>query len=342
MKKLLVIGCLSLAICCLLFAVPSYGQFAKVGTAGAKFLHIGVGGRSVGMGEAFNAVCDDASSLYWNPAGAARITGQAVLLDETRWFAGIAYHSGAFVKNFGPMGNFGLFFSLFSSGSITRTTYEDYEGSDALGTFAYQGLQVGVNYANFFTDKFAAGVNIKYVTEDYGVTDPIQDKGIGIGTLSLDLGTFYWTGFQSLRIGMSILHFAPDVTPSGLYSSFSDDKERPFEDSLNFNPYPFPMIFRFGLAMEVWESESGKLTLALDALHPNDNVERINCGLEFSMNDMLFARLGYKFNCDTEGLTGGIGFAYPLGENMSLGIDYAFADFGYLTDVHRITMGLKF
>ena len=338
-RSLFVVGCLLLTICCLL-AVPSYGQWAKVGTAGAKFLHIGVGGRSVGMGEAFNAVCDDASSIFWNPAGAARIKGQGVLLDETRWFAGIAYHSGAFVKNFGPMGNFGLFFSLFNSGSMPVTTYEQYEGTGE--TFAYQGMQVGVNYSNFFTDKFAAGVNIKYVTEDYGVTDPLLNKEIAINTLSLDLGTFYWTGFKSLRIGMSILHFAPDVTPPGLYSSFSDDRTKPFEDSLKFDPYPFPMIFRFGIAMEVLETESAKLTLAIDALHPNDNVERINWGLECNLRDMLFARLGYKMNYDTEGLTAGIGFAYPLGENMSIAIDYAFADFGYLTDVHRITMGLNF
>src|ERR1044072_8329406 len=49
---------------------PSYASNAG-GTSGGAVLSIPVGARSVGMGEAFTAMADDVSSLYWNPAGIA-------------------------------------------------------------------------------------------------------------------------------------------------------------------------------------------------------------------------------------------------------------------------------
>ena len=43
--------------------------FAKAGTAGLQFLKIGIDARAIGMGEAYTAVSDDISSVYWNPDG---------------------------------------------------------------------------------------------------------------------------------------------------------------------------------------------------------------------------------------------------------------------------------
>lgn len=43
------------------------------GTTAASFLKIGVGARATAMGEAFTALADDGTALYWNPAGLAQI-----------------------------------------------------------------------------------------------------------------------------------------------------------------------------------------------------------------------------------------------------------------------------
>jgi hypothetical protein len=60
-------------IFCGLFILAPQNNFAfaesAAGTTGLNFLKIGVGAKAVGMGEAFRAVADDASALYWNPAG---------------------------------------------------------------------------------------------------------------------------------------------------------------------------------------------------------------------------------------------------------------------------------
>ena len=49
----------------------SFGQY-KGGTTAAQFLKIGIGSRATGMGEAYVAMSQDASGLYWNPAGIAQ------------------------------------------------------------------------------------------------------------------------------------------------------------------------------------------------------------------------------------------------------------------------------
>jgi hypothetical protein len=47
--------------------VPNLGG-QRAGISAFQFLKIGVGARGVAMGEAFVAVVNDASALYWNPA----------------------------------------------------------------------------------------------------------------------------------------------------------------------------------------------------------------------------------------------------------------------------------
>ena len=49
----------------------------KIGTTAAPMLKVGIG-RATGMGDAFVAVADDASSAYWNPAGLAQLTTRQI------------------------------------------------------------------------------------------------------------------------------------------------------------------------------------------------------------------------------------------------------------------------
>ena len=54
----------------LLCVIPSVLTASNdVGGQAGTFLRYGVGGRALGMGGAFVAVADDASGIYWNPAG---------------------------------------------------------------------------------------------------------------------------------------------------------------------------------------------------------------------------------------------------------------------------------
>ena len=53
---------------------------SKRGTTAAQFLKVSQGARAAGMGSAFVAVADDASSMFWNVAGIARQDNNTVIL----------------------------------------------------------------------------------------------------------------------------------------------------------------------------------------------------------------------------------------------------------------------
>jgi len=83
---------LLLCACALLLAQgAAFGQsvidVSKSGTVAATFLEIPVGAAAIGLGGAFVSVANDATTLFWNPAGAAsfdrnEVVGSAYDLDR--------------------------------------------------------------------------------------------------------------------------------------------------------------------------------------------------------------------------------------------------------------------
>jgi len=67
--------------------------------------------------------------------------------------------------------------------------------------------------------------------------------------------------------------------------------------------------------MDVLNNEEHRVTLAADALHPNDNNESLNVGGEYMFNNLIAFRVGYKslfLDNSEEGLTAGVGLNYIL------------------------------
>src|SRR6185436_19877230 len=73
--------------------------FEKVGTFDGQFLKIGVGARAAAMGGAFVGVADDASSLFWNCAGIARIEADKseLSLNHANWPAELSFDQIGYV-----------------------------------------------------------------------------------------------------------------------------------------------------------------------------------------------------------------------------------------------------
>ena len=47
--------------------------YSQAGETGLSFLKLGVGGRALGMGEAYSAVAADPTAMYYNPAAMSQI-----------------------------------------------------------------------------------------------------------------------------------------------------------------------------------------------------------------------------------------------------------------------------
>lgn len=290
--------------------------FEKVGTLGGQSLKIGVGARAAAMGDAYVAIADDATAVYWNPAGIARLSGQSISINHTAWPADILFDQAAYVFNVKWIpGMLGVNVrALTMSRDKVRTTYlPDGTGEtfDA-GEWAY-----GITYARSLTDKFSAGFSINYIQTGL---DDVTGK-----STTFDFGTLYDVGILGAKIGMSIQNIGGDMT-------FIDEKVK------------MPVFFRVGGSFSILQRGDSRLLTAAEFTHPPDNSEKLNLGAEYSFHDYLFLRGGYKMNYDTEGLTAGFGVKFPLTlvKSSVARLDYAYSDLKYLSQAHRVSVNVSF
>ena len=204
MKKIILI---MVAVALVTATVPATAQFAKVGTVGLKFLDIGVGARALAMGEAYAALGGDASSIFWNPSGIANVQNGDFFAGFTSWPADINLYSVAIAKRttlpiFGE-NTLGLSGTLLNTGLMNRVTEYDVDG-DYSGSFAFEDYDFGLSMGKYLTDRFAFGATVKYLHEKIDYWD--------VSSWAVDIGTYYETGIKSIRIGMAIMNFGPDVT----------------------------------------------------------------------------------------------------------------------------------
>jgi len=267
---------LTCALALLSFGVL-HAQNPNLGTAGAQFLKIPVGARAASLGGAFTSCGDDASTLFWNPAGSIGVKGSALIASHEEWWAGSRLNHAAFVQSFEGIGSFGLSFTSMTMDKIAVTTEEDPEGTSGL-TFDAQDLMLGISYARSLTDEFSVGITAKYVSQRIW-----NESASG---LAVDIGTLYNIGFRDLRLGMSVTNFGGDLTFEGrdltvdydVNSSISTERLLPAQ--IQAEGYPLPLHFQVGISMSPYISDDLSVLVAADVIHPNDNDELVCVGVE--------------------------------------------------------------
>ena len=318
-------------------------SISKTGTTSAQFLKIGADARGASMGNAFTAMSGGISSMYWNPAGMTSIRKMEAIFLNSDWIAGIDYNYAAFGLNMGNNGIIGLSMTSLSTPEDVVRTVEKPNGTGEY--FDANDLAINLSYARKLTNKFSMGGNIKYIRQNIWHANA--------NSIAADLGALFITPFKDIRLGASLSNYGSDMQMSGRNQKFSVDPDPTNEGNVEFvnaayetDKFPLPLIFRVGLSGEIINSDFSRLTFAIDALHPNDNVEWVNLGLEFASRDMFFLRGGIStlFREDTEeGLTLGSGFNYRLpGSSTQIKLDYSYSEFGRLKDVQRLSIGVHF
>jgi filamentous hemagglutinin family protein len=316
-----------------------HAQNPNLGTSGAQFLKIPVGPRAAALGGAFTAYGDDASVLFWNPAGIVGLKGSALNVSHEEWWAGSRLNHAAFVQSFGEqVGAFGVSFTLMTMDKIAVTTEEDPEGRSGL-TFDAQDLMLGLSYARMLTEDFSVGVTGKYIHE--------RIWNETAGGLAIDVGTQYHIGFRDLRIGMSVNNFGGDLIFEGrdLLVDYDPNSsiatERLLPGQIQAEEYPLPLRFQVGISMSPYISDDFSVLVAADVIHPNDNDELVCTGIEAKIMQCLVLRGGYRFGDDVARWSTGVGASVPLG-NLRVGFDYAFMSYELLPSVHRFGVELEF
>src|SRR4030067_3844522 len=117
----------SILVTLVLFLVFSsaFSQSQNSGTSAASFLKIGVGAKAAGLGEAFVAIADDATSTYWNTAGLANLHQSQITFMHNEWLSDIRYEYLSYAAPYHEKGTFAFSFSYLSLGK--------FEGYDLTG-----------------------------------------------------------------------------------------------------------------------------------------------------------------------------------------------------------------
>lgn len=305
----------------------------KAGTAGASFLKLSASARGLAMADALLPLADDVSALHYNPGGLVQLpegwqyglTHYALPVEVSQNWFGAAYSDPAAGVAYG------MSLTWLRSGMMDVNTVELPNGTGQ--QFDYQDLAVGATYAKRLTNKFSVGVTGKYIRES---TYEYSADG-----WSADLGTYYDTGWRSLKMAMSITNFGPDMV-------FID------------KPYPLPIMFKFGVSLDLMGKKEDEHYLhgAFEFGHPSDNVEQIDAAVEYAFKNQFMLRLGKKINGSSEsewsdfdpesgyeypllsmdGLSMGAGFKWQVENWGDWTLDYAFAPSRFLETRNMITL----
>jgi hypothetical protein len=340
MKKILLVIFLLFAL------IQSNGlsQVTKTGTSAAKFLSIGIGPRANAMGGAFTSVANDASALYWNPAGAAALTDYEAMFTYTSLFKDLDINLNytALVIPAGNLGNFGVSVTALDYGDMDVTTELYPEGTGE--KFSASSYAFALSYARNITESFSAGITIKYIREKI-----FNSSADGV---AFDVGTIFNTPFWGVKFSSIITNYGSKLQISGedlLIRHDIDPTRKGNNESVDAyyktDKFELPLKLQIGLSRNFQLFENQRLTITVDAAHPNDNAEYINIGGELALFDnMFYLRGGYKalFLKDSqEGLTLGVGLNYTLGI-LSIQMDYAFQEYDFLGNTHSFGVLLKF
>lgn len=309
---------------------------SKVGTTVYPFLEIGVGARAAGLGEAYTARATNATGLFWNPAGIA-LGSNELTFDHTQWFASLNYNFVGLIVKMGSAGSVGLSLTSFNSGLIDVTTALRPEGTGQI--YELSDIAMGVTYARQLTDRFSLGGSVKYIHSS------LWD--MTTSAMAFDIGTLFNSPLWGITIGMSISNFGNSVRYSGANTIIRHDIDPIHSGNndkilgdLRTNEWELPLIFRFGIAREFGFGPVGNIIWSMDALHPNNNVESLNMGIEYAFRKTIFLRTGYRalgVQDSEEGLAFGGGIRY-----RSLKLDYSYSDFGLLGNIQRFSFSLLF
>ena len=288
---------------------PAAAINENAGTTGFNFLKVGVGARPTALGGAFTAVAGDIDATAWNPAGlfgvkqrTATVSLSDYLVDTQTGFVSLALPSSRRV--------WGLSVNYFSYGEMEKTSAEGISE----GTFGASDLAAYLTVAQrFWKNRLTLGLNLKAV---YSSIDVYSSDAYMV-----DVGLLAKGPLKGMTMGASLSNLG------SVRSGYAGD----FKDSL-------PVHLRFGLAHQPAHLPL-PLLLLFDLNLPNDDDPYLSFGAEFHLAHGLYLRPGYSTQQtglqgeESLGLTAGAGLAM-----RGYRLDYAFASYPDLGDVHRMSI----
>jgi len=312
-------------------AAAGFGS-SQAGTSGGNFLKLGADARAAGMGGAVRAAVDDATAIYWNPAG----------LSGLRYRHATMTHSASYQSTFM---DFIAYAQPVESPFGKQTGRERDLRPDQLGTLA-----VAVLYQNSGSiaeiDNTAAPTGNSITPQDFAVfigwgatVARGLDVGLGLKYVTSKIHTSASTGAADL--GMRWRTWLPGEFPYALSLSAQN-----IGGQLKYHSYgdPLPMIVSIGQALKITKS----LVVTLDLNAPRDRSMYPSFGLEWRVpmkqGVSTALRGGYDGRLSGIGEAGGVsGICFGGGIGLQrFGFDYGWSPAGGLGSSHKVSLSYRF
>ncbi len=266
------------------------------------------GARPVAMGESFTAVADDASALFFNPAGLAWLDQAQLSVMHVNYLGGALYETAAFATPFSNRFGFGLHVGFLNYGDFDRRN----ETGALLGDFTARDLSAGVGAGWEIAKGFSLGLRSAWISQSI-------DRNTRNG-LWWDLGLLARPS-KSFRIGVDLKNMG--VAENG--------GAPPFET-------------RWSAAWRWVEIKTlNAIWISAGAALVPHGGDRMNVGAELDHQQKIFFRAGWSPALADNGLGPLQGLSLGLGVRAHrLQVDYAFTLADKLGELHRVTLSYLF
>lgn len=269
--------------------------------AGLRFLTLGVGGRPIGMAEAYTGVSGSWESFHYNPAGLAYLKDPVVAAVHTEWLQGVRYENLGFARPLGGGVIGGFLKALYALGMERR----DEPTPEPLGQFGFYGLSPGIFYAREVRERLSVAGGL---------------TGIGVGVDGTTIGFGGATSLGILYSPLSRLDLGAAVIDLGPKARWGDV------------PPPIPTRLRLGAAWSL-----GQLLVSGDLVKKLDSDPGFQLGMEYRLFSSFALRAGYKFGPARDlSICAGLGL-----EAKSVRIDYGYGLNRELGHTHRLSCSYR-
>lgn len=242
---------ITLIVAGLFMISPAFVQ-AQVAITAVPFLQIEPDSRSAGMGNTGVAIADNASALFWNPAGLAFQRGNQASITHSNWLANFNvddlfydYLVGKYYVE--GIGTIGAHLTYLNLGEQVQTD----EQANVIQRFQSYELAFGASYGFELSNNFALGTGLRVIYSS--LASGVQGPGIAAqkvnpgSSVGLDLSFLYRTDPFLIGNNDARFSFGTNLSNIGPGIQYTDQAQKD----------PLPTILRFGWALDMDLDEDG-------------------------------------------------------------------------------------
>lgn len=170
------------------------------GVNAAPHLGMGSGARSLGLGGAFTAIADDATSTIWNPAGLPAVDDLTLTLSSARLSLDRKHSFIGLIKKVGANGGLGL--AVVNAGLDDIDSFDD--TGIRTGSFNYNSNAYSLSYGHDL-GAVSLGISGRLLMDSFG--DHSSESGFGgvdVGLLGHNKANTFSYGLAGRNIGGTI------------------------------------------------------------------------------------------------------------------------------------------